>query len=139
MISAKTIEEYFGTLQQSMVEGWKAHLKTDKYSSHKALNDFYDEIVDLVDTLIENYQGIHGKVKDLKNVMEEGKLGTIEYFETLRTFTEEGAKQFCKESELKSDVDAILSCIDSTLYQLKELKEERFIPLTEFLNESIGK
>ena len=41
-----TIEEYFGTLQQSFVEIWKNHLQTSKYRDHKALNDYYEDIVD---------------------------------------------------------------------------------------------
>lgn len=123
-IKANTIEEYFGTLQASMIESWKAHLKTNKYSKHVALNEFYDEIVDLVDTLIEDYMGLHGKIEDFKNVMSEDEMDAIDYLEVLRSFTREGADEFIKESELKSDVDAILSCIDSTLYKLKELKED---------------
>ena len=30
-----TIEEYFGTLQQSFVEIWKNHLQTDKYTIYR--------------------------------------------------------------------------------------------------------
>ena len=43
-MKVNSIEEYLGTLQQATVETWKSHLKTDKYSDHKALNEFYDEI-----------------------------------------------------------------------------------------------
>jgi hypothetical protein len=36
------------------------HLKTKIYAEHKALNKFYDEIVDLVDDLAEATQGQYG-------------------------------------------------------------------------------
>lgn len=36
------------------------HLKTRSHAQHKALNDFYDEIVDLADALAEAYQWITG-------------------------------------------------------------------------------
>lgn len=36
------------------------HLKTKSYAEHKALNKFYDEIVDLVDDLAEATQGQYG-------------------------------------------------------------------------------
>ena len=121
-MKVNSIEEYLGTLQQATVETWKSHLKTDKYSDHKALNEFYDDIVDLVDALIEEYQGIHGKVKDLKNMMTTDKQSAIDYLESLREMTRDGKSLF-KEDELKSDIDAILSLIDSTIYKLKELKE----------------
>ena len=142
-MKVNSIEEYLGTLQQATVETWKSHLKTDKYSDHKALNEFYEDIVDLVDALIEEYQGIHGKVKDLKNMMTTDKQSAIDYLESLREMTRDGKSLF-KEDELKSDIDAILSLIDSTIYKLKELKESSQYEgmkslssyLTERLNES---
>ena len=36
------------------------HLKTKSYAEHKALNEFYDEIIDLVDGLAEATQGQYG-------------------------------------------------------------------------------
>ena len=36
------------------------HLKTKSYSEHKALNEFYDGIVDLADDLAEATQGQYG-------------------------------------------------------------------------------
>lgn len=36
------------------------HLKTKSYAEHKALNEFYDGIVDLVDGLAEATQGQYG-------------------------------------------------------------------------------
>ena len=38
-----TIEELFGTLQQSVVSTWRKHLRTAKYSKHMALDKFYNE------------------------------------------------------------------------------------------------
>lgn len=124
-MKANTIEEFFGTLQQATVETWKKHLKTDKYSKHIALNDFYEDIVELVDTLIEDYMGIYGKVEDYKNLMTTDKMSAVEYLEELRDLCKSSSKELFKEddSELFSDIDNIVSLIDSTLYKLKELKE----------------
>ena len=36
------------------------HLRTRSYAAHKALNEFYDEIVELTDDLAESYQGRYG-------------------------------------------------------------------------------
>lgn len=140
-MKVNSIEEYLGTLQQATVETWKSHLKTDKYSDHKALNEFYEDIVDLVDALIEEYQGIYGKVKDLKNMMTTDKQSAIDYLESLREMTRDG-RSFFKEDELKSDIDAILSLIDSTIYKLKELKEssqrESMKSLSSYLTERLN-
>ena len=138
-MKAKNIEEFFGTLQQSTVEAWKEHLNTDKYSSHIALNDFYEDIVELVDTLIEDYMGKYGKVKEYKNLMSSEKMGAIKYLEELRELTTDGNKNLIdkEDTELHSDIDAILSLIDSTLYKLKELTENRIKNLSDFIKESI--
>ena len=135
-MTVNTIEEYFGTLQAAMTESWKSHLKTNKYSKHIALNEFYDDVVDLVDDLIEEYQGLHGVVENLKNVLTTDQMDARDYLESLREMTEDG-KKFFEEDELKSDVDAILSLIDKTLYKLKELKESKVQNLKDFLLEQL--
>ena len=132
------IEEYFGTLLQSVTEGHKKHLMTGKYSNHKALNEFYDEMPDLVDALIEHYQGTHGKVEEYKNTIDaEGT--AVEYLEKLLEFTKNGQKElFSDDSALSSDIDSIIGQISSTLYQLKELKESRYVSLRDYLMESLN-
>lgn len=138
-IKANTVEEFFGTLQQSVVETWRKHLKTDKYSKHKALDEYYDDMPELVDDLIEHYMGIHGKVKEYKNLFTGDEYKTIEYLENIRTLVKDGRNTFCEgESELESDCDAILALVDKTLYQVKELDEGRTIKsLRDFITESL--
>lgn len=135
-----TIEQFFGTLQQSVVGTWRKHLKTDKYSAHKALDEYYNDMPELVDTLIEDYMGINGKVKDYENTLKEKEYDTIEYLNKMRELVKTGRKEFCAgENELESDCDTILSLIDKTLYQLKELKENNGIkPLAMFINEAMN-
>ena len=82
-MQAKNIQEFFGTLQQSTVEAWKKHLKVSKKSEHETLNDFYEDIVDVVDSLIEDYMSIHGKVEDYVNLLSEKEMTALEYLETL--------------------------------------------------------
>ena len=136
-----TIEEYFGTLQQSFIEVWKDHLSTAKYSDHKALNDYYDDIVDAVDTLIENWQGKYGKTGELKNTMSTEVNKPVEYLESLRDFTIKGRDELIskEDTELWSDIDTILSIIDSTIYKLKELSESNIVSLKSFLYEHLEK
>jgi hypothetical protein len=138
-MKANTIEEFFGTLQQSTVEAWKKHLKTDKYSKHIALNEFYEDIVELVDTLIEDYMGIYGKVEDYKNLMTSEEMSAIEYLKELRDLCKNSSKELFDEddSELFSDIDNIVSLIDSTLYKLKELDETKLVSLKDFIAESL--
>ncbi len=143
-MKAKTIEEFFGTLQQSTVETWKSHLKTDKHDVHVILDDFYEDIVDLVDTFIENYMGIYGKVKDYKNLMSTDDMDPITYLKELKDLVKSGCKELLKEedTELHSDADEILSLIDSTLYKLKELTKNEsnstMKSLSDFIKENLN-
>lgn len=146
-MQAKNIEEFFGTLQQSTVEAWKKHLKVSKKSEHETLNDFYEDIVDVVDSLIEDYMSIHGKVEDYVNLLSEKEMTALEYLETLREFTRESADELLDEddTELFSDVDNILSVMDTAIYKLKELeggkddkKTNESFSLKSYLTESLG-
>lgn len=146
-MQAKNIEEFFGTLQQSTVEAWKKHLKVSKKSEHETLNDFYEDIVDVVDSLIEDYMSIHGKIEDYVNLLSEKEMTALEYLETLREFTRESADELLDEddTELFSDVDEILSVMDTAIYKLKELeggkdnkKTNESFSLKSYLTESLG-
>lgn len=131
-----TIEELFGTLQQSVVATWRKHLKTKKYSSHMALDEYYKDAPELIDTLIENWQGGHDKVEDYKNLLDGKDFDTaVDYLNELKKICKEGY-ELLDSSELKSDMDSILSLIDSTVYKLKELTEKR-LNLADYLKESI--
>lgn len=138
------VAEYFGTLLQSVTETHKKHLMTGKYSDHKALNEFYDEMPDLIDALIEHYQGTHGKVEDYKNTIEAEGKDAVKYLEELLEFTKAGQEElFEDDSDLSSDIDSIRGQIASTLYQLKELGEGRSTsmgmrPLIEYIRESFS-
>ena len=42
------------------------HLQTGSYAEHKALQNYYEGIDDLMDSLIESYQGTNGIVEEYK-------------------------------------------------------------------------
>lgn len=51
-----------GILFMSRTYSHIAHLKTGSYAKHKALNKFYDSVVDMADSLAEASQGLYGKL-----------------------------------------------------------------------------
>lgn len=118
-----TVEEFFGTLQESVVTTWRKHLKTKKYSNHMALDEYYKEAPELIDALIEGWQGTHDKIENYVNLLKDKEFDTAaDYLTELRKITKDGRK-LMDSSELESDTDAILSLIDGVIYKLKELKE----------------
>ena len=126
------VEEFFGTLQESVVKTWRRHLKTKKYSSHMALDEYYKEAPELIDALIEGWQGTHNKIEEYTDLLAGKEFETaVDYLTELRNITKEG-RELMDSSELESDVDSILSLIDGVIYKLKELKESR-LGLVEYL------
>lgn len=120
-----TAGEFFGTLQDSVTKEWREHLKTNKYSAHMALDEFYKEMPEKIDALIEAWQADNDIVDDYKNVLEDG-LDAIQFLQALKEHVKLGRSELLKgQSELESLADDILSQIDSTLYKLKHLSESR--------------
>ena len=123
-MKANNIGELFGTLQQSVVAEWRKHLQTGKYSKHMALDEFYKDMPEAVDDLIEAYQGHNSvKVEDYKNIIDATEYDALGYLEALHDMIHE-SKYLLEGSELLSLLDECLSIIDSTMYKLRELKED---------------
>ena len=87
----------------------------------------------------DHYSIENGKVENLKNVIEAEGKDAVAYLEELLEFTKKGKDElFDDDSALLSDVDDIIGQIDSTLYQLKELKEHSGLKsLSDYLVESL--
>lgn len=122
-MKASSVNEFLGTLLQSVTDAHTMHLATKKFSTHKALNDYYDDAPDAVDELIEAMQGIDGEI-ELKSLTIPTD-DPIKYFEELRELAVSGKSEFIDDDEIASDCDNVISLIDQTLYKLKELKENR--------------
>jgi hypothetical protein len=132
------IEELFGTLQMSVVSGWRKHLRSAKYGKHVALQEFYEEMPDKVDALIEAWMGANGKkVGNFTNTLTSSNMNTLSYLKELKKVCKDGYDLLDDNEELESLLDDIVNLINSTLYKVKELNESRVIPLTEFINEAL--
>ena len=89
-----------------------------------ALGGYYEGIGDLLDGLVESFQGKHGIIKGYKSEnleSYESAKQLISYFENLNEVIETSRKSI-KESYLQNQIDTIQELIFSTLYKLKFLK-----------------
>lgn len=103
-------------------EAHVAHLQTSSYAEHKALNEFYDEIVDLADDFAEAAQGRHGILTYPVAPIKVGSRDKPASIPTaLRTWIDEHRNDCGKERELQNIIDEILHLCDSTVYKLKFL------------------
>jgi hypothetical protein len=60
---ANEIANFVSTLFASRTQAHIFHLQTTSFAKHKALNEYYDEIVGLTDGIIESYQGRYGIIE----------------------------------------------------------------------------
>lgn len=100
------------------------HLQTRSFAEHKALNDYYDGVVDLFDGIIESYQGKYGIIKNFKTFKIEQYKNckkTISYFEKLLDIIDEN-RESIEDSYIQNQIDTVQELINSTIYKLKFLK-----------------
>lgn len=133
-----TVEELFGTLQQAVVGSWRKHLRTAKYGKHEALDEFYKEMPEKVDALIEAWMGANGKkIGNFENLLKSANYNTLSYLKELKKICKQGYSILGDNDELKSLLDDVVNLINSTLYKVKELSESSVIDLKDYLIESL--
>ena len=97
------------------------HLSTNSVSVHDALNDYYHEIIDLVDEYAEAFMGRYNQIKKWLQEFHNAK-DPVEYLISLKDFVAEARKELPQDSELQNLVDEIADLINSTLFKLRFLK-----------------
>ena len=134
--SSVTIGNFFGTLQECVTIVWRFHLKTRKHHVHVTLNEFYEKALDIVDDIIEQYQGICGVVEEpfINCIVGDGKTEG-EYLTELKAFVENNKCVLGCHSEIDSTIDEFLALIDSTNYKLIAFTEDVVKSFDEFVYE----
>ena len=116
---AKLISYLFHSQTQTHV----FHLQTQSYAEHKALQKYYENVDELIDGLVETYQGKYGIVKGYSNfnLMEYNNgQQVIAYLEAL-------SKTVCDvynsitDTNIQNLLDGITDLIRSTIYKLQNL------------------
>jgi hypothetical protein len=131
-------------LQESVLHSWKLHLKAKKYSVHVILEEYYKDALDIIDGLIEHYQGVCkcDIVGDEIPLMCVKNDDPVIYFtdlkEYLLNFANDPNKFNEKTFEIKSDIDDLLRLIDSTLYKLSHLTESKIKSFDAFVYEDFN-
>lgn len=131
-----TVGNFFGTLQECVTIIWRFHLKTRKHHVHVTLNEFYEKALDIVDDIIEQYQGICGVVEEpfVNCIVGDGKTEG-EYLTELKAFVENNKCVLGDHSEINSTIDEFLALIDSTNYKLIAFTESAVKSFDEFVYE----
>ena len=117
-------EEMVSKLFHSRTQSHVFHLQTKSYAEHKVLQDYYEDVVDLIDEITESYQGKHGIIEGYKSydiVNYQNNSQVVKYFQDLEKEVQK-LREFFKESYLQNEIDNVEKLINSTIYKLKYLK-----------------
>ena len=130
-------------LQDSVLHSWKLHLKAKKYYVHVILEEYYNDALEIIDGLIEHYQGIcKCIIVDSNTYVDiEKNDDPFTYFTNLKNYLikfSNNSNNFNDNTiEIKSDIDDLLRLIDSTLYKLGNLTESKIKSFNEFIYENV--
>jgi hypothetical protein len=106
--------KFIGTLFQSRDMMHIAHLQTTSFAEHKALNGYYDSILDLTDTFTEAYFGRNKRVEII--IPESKNMDSVSHMKELQAILDTERNNY--SSELQNIIDEMLGLVDKTLYLL---------------------
>ena len=99
------------------------HLNTRSYAKHKALQGFYEGIIDLADGFAEAYQGRHGLIGPI-SLMSAKKTGNVvEFLQDQLAEIEKCRYDVCEKDDtpIQNLIDGIIELYLATLYKLRFL------------------
>lgn len=99
------------------------HLNTRSYAKHKALQEFYEGIIDLADGFAEAYQGRYGLIGPISLQSAKKTSNVVEFLQDQVEAIEAMRYEVCdrKDTPLQNLIDGIVELYLSTLYKLKFL------------------
>lgn len=103
------------------------HLKTKSFAIHLALNELYDSLVDLIDSIAEMYQGKYGvmqnTIPDTKFLGQEfGTYSEEEFIKAFTEWTETAKEEIPQDSFILNEWDAVSAAAYKARYKIDNLK-----------------
>lgn len=122
----KLMANFISTLFSSRTQAHIFHLQVTgpgSFAAHKALNEYYDEIIDLADSIAESFQGRYGIITGYKGEGQfiEDTAQIVKYFEALCMFVEKNRVSLVQDSYIQNQIDEVVALIESTKYKLSKL------------------
>lgn len=106
--------KFIGLLFQSRDAMHLQHLATTSYAEHKALDKYYDGILDLIDSFTEKYFGRNGRVEIV--IPESKKQDPVAHLTELRGIIESERDNYA--TDLQNILDEMIGLVNETLYLL---------------------
>jgi hypothetical protein len=116
-------EKFIGMLFLARDVTHSVHLNTRSYSKHKALQKFYENIIDRADTFAEAYQGRYGLIGPIALMSAKKTENVVAFLEDQLAELEAMRYDVCDKTDapLQNLIDGIIELYLSTLYKLRFL------------------
>jgi len=115
------VTNFFGKLMSIRQQAHILHLSSKSFSEHKALGGFYEGLTDLLDKLIEVYQGQYGIVAIEQQTNKEKT--ALELLTNSAEVFKSAHDLFSKEdTHIHNILDEVVALTFQTLYKVKNLK-----------------
>lgn len=116
------IEELICKVFASRNASHLAHWKTQSYAQHVALGDFYDGAIDLIDKLVEAYQGYYGLVGEIPQPKPSKAENITAQLVLDCAWINKNRNEIARNvSALENIVDELSGLYLTTIYKLKNL------------------
>ncbi len=122
-------EKLISTLMASRDQAHVFHWQTTgagSFAAHMALGAYYEAIPDMIDALVEAYQGKHGILKGFvpaEKFDEYSQATALKYFKALATYVDRTYVKIPKEdTNIVNQLDAFKDLIYTTIYKLENLQ-----------------
>lgn len=113
-----TVGQFFLKLLHAATNGHILHLQTKSYSEHKALQKYYEELPDLVDNIIEQWQGAYQTIVEYSASYEAPNSDALQEVTAVRDFVVKNRAIVGDYTSIQNQVDELMSLLDSTVYKL---------------------
>ena len=117
------VGEFVGTLLHSATIAHFKHLQTQSYAQHKALQNYYEGIVDAADTIAEALQGCESEIiTGYPSMFGNTEASPLDYLTSIRDYVIANREAISEYSNIQNEIDAVMTLLDSTIYKLTFLK-----------------
>ena len=115
-----TAEQFVSLVLLARDSAHIAHWKTKSYAEHKALNEFYDEVLELIDGFVEQYQGYYNKRMNIERDTARSSADIRKLLDSQVEWIETKRYEICSKEEtaLQNTIDEVIRQYQSTLYML---------------------
>lgn len=115
--------EFFNKIFESREKSQIFHWMIKSHETHIAMEAYYTDVIEHLDTMIESYQGKYNILDGYMIMTENKETDPIKYFEEYVQFLEK-ERTCIKQNDtfLHNQIDEIITITYKTLFKLKNLQ-----------------